>query len=330
MNNIKTSIAMATYNGGKYLQEQLDSFSLQTRLPDELIVCDDVSTDETFDILQKFSASAPFKVEVVQNECNLGFVKNFEKAIALCSGDIIFLSDQDDIWQPNRVEYSVGIFNKHPEYGYIFSDANFIDSKSQPLEGTLWEKVNFWSERQQNFAIHDTQASVLYESTCVTGATLAFRKMHCDLLFPLPPLDRIVHDGWIALLLSLQGSFGIAVPKQLISYRIHAQQQIGISHKQSFYQRLQLRFSGHTRNIEQRLSELLTIRTRVEAQGSTKALERFESTLGVLLTNLKFRYRILSIPGRHARIGPVFGHYVKGGYQCNLSPLLSAFKDLIY
>lgn len=90
------STAMCTYNGEKYLREQLESIARQTLLPNELVVCDDCSSDETVEIIQDFSRNAPFSVRLMINENNLGFAKNFEKAITLCSGEIIVLSDQDD------------------------------------------------------------------------------------------------------------------------------------------------------------------------------------------------------------------------------------------
>lgn len=100
---MKISIAMATYNGAKYLQEQLDSFVTQTRQPDELVVCDDGSSDATVEILRHFAAGAPFAVEIHENEVNLSHAKNFEKALSLCGGDVIFFSDQDEVWFPEKV-----------------------------------------------------------------------------------------------------------------------------------------------------------------------------------------------------------------------------------
>ena len=92
------SVAMCTYNGGKYLREQLISIAKQARLPDELIVCDDVSNDATLQILNEFQKMAPFPIRIHRNGVRLGVTKNFEQAIALCNGDIIALSDQDDVW----------------------------------------------------------------------------------------------------------------------------------------------------------------------------------------------------------------------------------------
>ena len=101
---MKVSIALATYNGAKYLKQQLDSFQAQTCLPDELVVCDDCSKDNTVEILEEFKETASFIVIIIQNESNLGYTGNFEKAISLCSGNLIFISDQDDVWFNNKIE----------------------------------------------------------------------------------------------------------------------------------------------------------------------------------------------------------------------------------
>ena len=98
------SIALATYNGEKFLQRQLDTLAAQTRLPDEMAVCDDGSTDGTLEILRQFAETAPFPVRIFQNLKNLGPGRNFRKAFSLCEGDVTFFCDQDDVWFPEKLE----------------------------------------------------------------------------------------------------------------------------------------------------------------------------------------------------------------------------------
>src|SRR5438128_2977881 len=99
----KISIAMCTYNGEQFLRDQLASIAVQTRPPDELVVCDDHSADATCEIVARFAASSPFPVRLHVNEQNLGSTKNFEHAIRLCEGDIIALSAQYDDWLPEKL-----------------------------------------------------------------------------------------------------------------------------------------------------------------------------------------------------------------------------------
>ncbi len=148
----KISIALCTYNGEQFLGRQLASIQQQTRAPDELVVCDDCSTDRTLEILQEFAASAAFPVRITRNEQNLGFVANFERAIRLCLGDLVALCDQDDIWYPTRLERSLQEFTTHPEVGFIFSDADIIDHQDQLTGMRLWTSFGFVGERKEQMS----------------------------------------------------------------------------------------------------------------------------------------------------------------------------------
>ena len=99
----KISIAMATYNGARFLRQQLDSFARQTLLPSELVVCDDGSTDSTMTIVDAFSRSAPFPIVIVNNTVRLGYTANFLQAAQMCQGELIAFSDQDDEWLPQKL-----------------------------------------------------------------------------------------------------------------------------------------------------------------------------------------------------------------------------------
>jgi glycosyltransferase involved in cell wall biosynthesis len=124
---MKISIAMATFNGAKYLGEQLETFISQERTPEELVVCDDSSTDATLSILEEFKCRAPFEVIVVKNDQNLGFTKNFEKALSICTGDLIFLSDQDDYWFPNKVSAVEKAFLENPDKSLVIHNGELAD-----------------------------------------------------------------------------------------------------------------------------------------------------------------------------------------------------------
>lgn len=124
---MRISIAMTTYNGARYLNDQLDSFSVQTKLPDELVVCDDKSSDNTINILDDFKRTAPFDVKIICNEENIGYTKNFQKALSLCSGDLIFLSDQDDVWLSDKVEIMSSYFNENRDIYVLLADMIIVD-----------------------------------------------------------------------------------------------------------------------------------------------------------------------------------------------------------
>ena len=145
------SVAMCTYNGAQYLKEQLDSIVKQTRLPNEVVVCDDGSIDATLQLLDKFKEITPFSVRIYRNKTNLGPTKNFEEAISLCRGDIIVLSDQDDIWVPYKLETLERAFEKYSDIGYIFSNAWVVDKKSRFVGDTIWNRISFTIRDRSSF-----------------------------------------------------------------------------------------------------------------------------------------------------------------------------------
>ena len=138
VNDFMISIAMATYNGEKYLREQLDSILSQTITDWELIVCDDCSKDTTVGILKSYQRKDG-RVKIFVNEKNLGFKKNFEKAIGLCSGDYIALADQDDIWHDNHLEVLLGLIG---EVSLSCGNARLMTSDSVVTEKKLNEVDN--------------------------------------------------------------------------------------------------------------------------------------------------------------------------------------------
>lgn len=229
MDRQRVSVAMCTYNGERYLQEQLDSIAAQTCLPDELVVCDDRSSDRTIEILQLFKSKVSFPVHLHINPENLGTIKNFEKAISLCTEDIIVLSDQDDIWKPNKIQFILQVFLNEPEAGYIFSNAELIDENSNSLGSQLWNSLKVKHSIIKKYKSQERQVNILLKRSMVWGATMAFRASVKDFIMPIS-ICVYMHDAWIALLSSCMGFYGIALSDSLIYYRQHSTQQVGGKH----------------------------------------------------------------------------------------------------
>jgi glycosyltransferase involved in cell wall biosynthesis len=223
---MKLSIAMCTYNGGAYLYEQLESICAQTRLPDELVVCDDGSSDATREILQSFAARAAFPVRLFFNEHNLRSTKNFEQAIRRCDGDIIALSDQDDVWQTEKLERLEKAFLAKPQAGLVFTDAEVVDEHLRPLGHLLFPAFGFTPKRQK-MVTSGKAFAVLLTQNIVTGATMAFRAHLRSLILPIPTAFPLIHDGWIALIIAAVTDL-IFINQPLIKYRQHAHQQMGV------------------------------------------------------------------------------------------------------
>ena len=220
----RISVAMCTYNGGRYLQEQLESIALQSRLPMELVVCDDQSTDDTISILKRFQAEAPFAVKVIRNSQRLGSTKNFDQAIELTRGELIALCDQDDRWGPAKLERLSEALRENPFLGGVFSDANLIDGDGRKTGQRLFAKHKFTPAKQQTFISCPT--ATLLKHDVVTGATLMFRASIRRYCSPIPV--SWVHDGWLAWMIALHSRLGL-IAEPLIDYRIHAGQQLGVA-----------------------------------------------------------------------------------------------------
>ena len=221
---MKLSIALCTYNGENYLPEQLASISLQTCLPDELVVCDDGSTDLTLDILDNFSKTAPFKVRIFRNKTNLGPAANFAKAIGICHGDWIFLCDQDDFWLPDKVEISTRKLSQLEElYGkdtplLVHSDAAATDENLQAIHPSLWKFQHSYPENGHILA-------KLLNQNLVTGCTAAMNRALRDKALPIPD-NVMMHDWWLALVATTFGQIS-SIPETTMFYRQHGKNDTG-------------------------------------------------------------------------------------------------------
>jgi glycosyltransferase involved in cell wall biosynthesis len=225
---MKISVVMTTRNGARYLQEQLQSIANQVRLPDELIVCDDASSDETREITSRLTASFPFVVKLYANQSRLGVVKNYEQALGYCSGDVIVLCDQDDLWRAEKLVRIEEVFSRAPKVGLLFSDAELMDQHGASVPGRLWQYTFKRNLQKQVRSGKAFEALIQYH--IVTGATMAFRACFRQMVLPIPSHIPLLHDGWIALIISAIADVAM-VEEPLITYRLHSQQHSGIHPK---------------------------------------------------------------------------------------------------
>jgi len=220
---MRVSVALCTFNGARFLLDQLRSLAAQERKPDEIIICDDQSEDDTWQIIEEFRRRADFEIIATKNPQRLGATKNFEKAISLASGDIIFLCDQDDIWHPRKIRVFETVFSQNPQVCLVFSDASVVDQDLRPLGYSVWKRFGFNAAGRR--AVRDARAlEVLLRGNVVTGATAAFRSSLCQIALPIP--SDWIHDGWLALIASAIGGIAL-IEEQLIEYRQHSSNQIG-------------------------------------------------------------------------------------------------------
>lgn len=216
---MKTSVALCTFNGEKYLRKQLDSILEQTVAVDEIVVCDDLSTDATLSILNQYKETFPNIFKIHANEKNLRSVKNFEKAISLCENEIVFLCDQDDMWVPEKVEVILNQFKISPELQVIATNAFIINDDEDMLNvSTIYDIPSKTTKEMKEI--------LFFHQNFCTGATMAVRKYFADDLMPFPPENLFHHDEWIALKASLKNQL-LFLNDRLIKYRIHQNQLVG-------------------------------------------------------------------------------------------------------
>ncbi len=222
---MKLSVALCTYNGEKYLSKQLDSIlNQEIYAVSEIIVGDDGSTDATLSILKTYQEKYPSLFSIIQNEKNLGSTKNFENAILKCTGDYIFLSDQDDIWQIDKIQKTLQVFKDNPNAEGVFSNASLIDDQDLVFTTeSLWNHV-FFLEKELQKPI-DFLNLITKNGNVITGATLCIKKEVKDFIYPFP--TDVLHDEWIAIVLALRESL-FYTSEKLIAYRIHSAQQVGL------------------------------------------------------------------------------------------------------
>lgn len=223
------SIALCTYNGSNFLREQLQSLANQTLQPFEVIITDDCSTDDTISIITEFSHALNVKVFV--NETSLNVTKNFEKAISLCSGDIILPCDQDDIWHPDKLAKISRYFQENPNQLAVFSDADLVDERGLSLIKNFWSVVRFLQPQIQHFK-NGNSVELLLAGNRSAGCMMALRKELVEKILPFPThIPLMIHDNWVTIVAAMLDSIGI-IEEQLISYRQHSFQQIGIRKKE--------------------------------------------------------------------------------------------------
>jgi len=228
------SVALCTYNGASYIQEQIESILRQTMPVNEVVVCDDGSKDNTLqkiEELRSYAEERGISLVVQKNAKSLGVLKNFEKAIHKCSCDVVFLSDQDDVWDKDKVTQYIGFFEQHPKIQAIFGNARLIDEKGTKLtEMTVFDCLGV-GEREEDAIYGDYSLEVFLQQNRAVGATMAIRKsfFYEEFAdgFPIVANGVILHDELLAMRAIQREGLGV-IPNPTMSYRIHSSQERGL------------------------------------------------------------------------------------------------------
>ena len=230
------SIAMTTYNGEKFLHAQLDSILAQTISDWELIICDDCSKDSTVQILKEYSQKDT-RIKVYINENNLGFKKNFEKAISLCKGDYIALSDQDDIWFDNHLEV---LLKKIEGKSAVTGNAVMVDSKGTVKDYDLSHGDRFYAAGNDI----DKLYTILCYRNPFFGAISMYKRDFLNVAIPIPDFVKY-HDTWFSVVACCMDGLDYTY-EHLLNHRVHGKNETG-EHHISFFKQL-----ASLKNVEKR------------------------------------------------------------------------------
>lgn len=218
------SVAMATYNGQEYLPIQLESILGQTKKVDEIVIVDDCSTDGTAEMIQEYVRQYPeSNIRFFSNETNVGYKKNFHKAMSLCEGDVIFLCDQDDIWKENKVEVLAGLLENNSDIDLISSSFIQIDSDGNEVSGNK----SAYMRKMDEGKIHPVPLGDLIFHNASQGCAMAFRKEIGD-VYLKHFTDELPHD-WVLNVVAAMNKTCYYLNSPMFFYRIHDKNTIGLN-----------------------------------------------------------------------------------------------------
>ncbi len=336
----RISIAMAVYNGERFIQEQLESYLAQTRLPDELVISDNGSKDATIAIVRDFAARASFAVRLHVNETDVGICKNFERAISLCTGDIICLSDSDDVWLPRKLELMEEVFLLEPKVALVQFNSSLVDDALRPLGWTFYD---FWRQRLVRKAPRvgsvpkyrvfragrEVWRAFISHELPALGHGMGFRRAEVRRALPFPEHHIRCFDA--LLLLAIGSAADVAwldEPQQL--HRIHTTQATVSRIHYGLAQRVKNALVGRELGqFEARIQELTAAlewvkqKTCLEGFCDEVALALIESYRSFLLFRAELVHR-----RRLARILPVLRELGRGRYHAFAKGVLAAARDL--
>jgi len=329
--NYRISVALCTFNGGHFIGQQLESIINQSRPPDELIICDDASTDDTIDIVSSIAAGRLSTIHIIQNKKSLGCVKNFEKAIKCTTGDIIFLSDQDDVWFKEKILIMMSPFVESDGVGLVYSDAILTDTELKPIGHTLFGR------RKKLKLLEKRLPHQMVRGIGINGCTMAFRSCLKDFVLPIMESEGWGHDHWIAFIAhAVMDSRPINKP--LMYYRRHTHNSGNDPFLDGGWVNklvTGLNAAGTTDYAKDRyrwevmLEHLIGIAKRKSLlPGNRISLSKFITECEQRSEFARFREHAKQI-SRIKRIYPLLHCLLKGNYHRYLRGMKSFFKDVL-
>lgn len=308
------SVALCTHNGADYLAPQIESICRQTRLPDEIVLSDDASSDATVDLARRevgrWAAEGAPRLRILRNATALGISANFEQALRACSGDVIVLCDQDDVWLPDRVERALSEFNRRPDLLLLHSDAQLVDADGRTIGHGLFHalEVRPWEISW----LHEGRAfDVFLRRNLVTGATTMFRRELLQCALPFPP--GWLHDEWLGAVAATVGRVDV-LELALVAYRQHGRNAIG-ARRLSAVEMVQRALAPRGRTHFERAEKAQAWLARLDAliAAGWHVPPRMRQNLVERLAHQRFRAALPA--SRLRRIRPIMREIGSGNYE---------------
>ncbi len=227
---MKIGVLLVTYNGEKYIKEQLDSIIHQTKQVDEIVISDDGSSDNTIRIINEYiKKNNSLPIKLVFNREKHGVIFNIENAFRHSTADLLFFCDQDDVWKMSKVESFYKALEEYPDYGLYFSNATLTNEDLEPMGQGVWDVYFTYREFTSKYCVlsgEDYVRKLSFDGNIVTGMSAAVRREVLNEIFPLDP--EVLHDEIAAFYCSVNGGL-VAIDEETAFYRQHNQNIVGLS-----------------------------------------------------------------------------------------------------
>lgn len=312
------AVVMCTFNGARHLPAQLDSLARQTVPIARLDVFDDASTDNTLDVIGAYADRLP--IQVKRNDTTLGAVANFSQALAVSSAQIVFLCDQDDIWEPHKVERMLEVMGADPSILLLGTDARIVDDAGSLSGQTLLARLDASAVPGERGA---QLVERLLRRNFATGATIAVRRPLLELALPVP--DDCWHDEWLGLVAAVLGALRW-LDEPLMRYRLHATNAAGLRHA-GLRATARGAVQGGAGHHAWKAAKLATLSSRLHAMQAAAV----PAHLALVDEAAGFWAGRAALPdARLARLPRVASGWAAGHYQRFGDGLRSAARDLLF
>jgi hypothetical protein len=320
---LRVGVALATFNGERFLPAQLQSLLHQTRAADEIVAVDDASIDGSVGLLERFADRSQSRTEVLRLSENRGVTNAFTEAIRACKSELILLCDQDDVWHPSKIERYAAEVESSKEIGLVVSDSSLIDDQGVRVADSFWRWGRL-SRRDQRALTRGNAFRALLRHPALSGHSIGFRASLRESIFPVPP--TWTYDAWLSLVVSAQAPIRL-LNSPMAAHRLHSGQTIGDS-RESLGNKIDSRTAASEVSVfEAQIAGVESLRDRLEVAGVAQ-MEIFGSLLDARVKLLENRKRMRQ-RNSAVRARLILGEAISGRYWSVGRGWIAVARDLL-